>query len=246
MDSSAWFDYFTRNQRADGHIERVCGTALDPDLRRELALSLARFQLGEASGGRIAEEVETARDPALDLHNRRAIQFYVLEEARHARELAALVLALGGTTLTQHWSSDWFRRVRRCLGLRTKMLTMAAAEVVGIVYYTLLRERVACSTVERTLALIAREETRHLNFQAEWFAGAVAHAWWPLRPLLAFGIVLRFSVISCAAVLFLLADHRHLLARLKVTPLDFVRLSAREVSRRFPLLQERHHAVRVQ
>jgi len=166
MDSSAWFDYFTRNQRADGHIERVCGTALDPDLRRELALSLARFQLGEASGGRIAEEVETARDPALDLHNRRAIQFYVLEEARHARELAALVLALGGTTLTQHWSSDWFRRVRRCLGLRTKMLTMAAAEVVGIVYYTLLRERVACSTVERTLALIAREETRHLNFQA--------------------------------------------------------------------------------
>src|SRR6202012_2582355 len=142
MNSEAWLGYFSNNQRADGEVPQSCGRGLSPELRAELACSIARFQLGEVSGGRIAREVETAADPALDPATRRAIQLYVLEEGRHARELYRLLLALGGSPLQKHWSSDWFRRVRRCLGLRTKLLTMGVAEVVGIVYYGAVRDAV--------------------------------------------------------------------------------------------------------
>ncbi len=166
MNSDLWLEYFSNNQRADTSIEGPCGAAVPAGMRAELADSLARFQLGEASGGRIASEVETAPDPALDAESRRAIQLYVLEEGRHARELFTLLRALGGQPLSQHWTSDWFRRVRRCLGLRTKLLTMAAAEVVGIVYYSALCDRVPCATVQRTLSVIAREEKRHLDFSS--------------------------------------------------------------------------------
>ncbi len=232
MNSELWLAYFSNNQRADTSIEGPCGAAVPAGMRAELADSLARFQLGEASGGRIASEVETARDPALDAAGRRAIQLYVLEEGRHARELFTLLRALGGQPLSQHWTSDWFRRVRRCLGLRTKLLTMAAAEVVGIVYYSALCDRVPCATVQRTLSVIAREEKRHLDFQAEWFACAISRAPRLLRPLCALGIALRFGLILSAAVLAVLVDQRKVLAALRVRRVEYVRACARAVSER--------------
>jgi len=232
MNSEAWLAYFSNNQRADTVPSGPCGAALAPGFRAELAHSLARFQLGEASGGRIAREVETARDCGLDAASRRAIQLYVLEEGRHARELYLLLRALGGQALTKHWSSDWFRRVRRCLGLRTKMLTMAAAEVVGIVYYSALRDRVPCVIVCDTLTVIAREEKRHLDFQAEWFARAIARTPRPWRALLLASVGLRFGLIVSAAVLSLLVDHRRVLSALGVGRLDYVRACLRTVGER--------------
>jgi hypothetical protein len=232
MNSEAWLAYFSSNERPDTSIVGPCGVALAPHARAELAHSLARFQLGEASGGRIAGEVETARDPGLDAPSRRAIQLYVLEEGRHARELYLLVRALGGQPLTRHWSSDWFRRVRRCLGLRTKLLTMAAAEVVGIVYYSALRDRVPCAALRRTLGLIAREETRHLDFQAAWFARAISRAPRIWRPLHAASIALRFGLILCAAVLSVLIDHRRALRVLDVRGIDYVRSCVRTLTER--------------
>lgn len=223
MNSEAWLGYFSNNQREDAAVPQSCGGELSAELRAELAQSIARFQLGEVSGGRIAHEVETARDPALDPATRRAIQLYVLEEGRHARELYLLLRALGGTPLEHHWSSDWFRRVRRCLGLRTKLVTMAVAEVVGIVYYAALRDRVGCAVTRRVLGVIAREEKRHLDFQAEWCARIVACApvWW--RPFLVCWIALRFGAILLAAVLSVLLDHGRVLRALGVGPLAYMR-----------------------
>jgi len=232
MNSEAWLAYFSSNQRADTVPSGPCGAALAPAFRAELAYSIARFQLGEASGGRIAREIETARDRGLDAASRRAIQFYILEEGRHARELLLLLRALGGQALTKHWSSDWFRRVRRCLGLRTKLLTMAAAEVVGIVYYSALRDRVPCATVCDTLTAIAREEKRHLDFQAEWFARAIARTPRLWRPFQVVSMVLRFGLILSAAVLSVLVDHRQVLSALGVRRLDYLRACLRTVGER--------------
>lgn len=247
MNSEAWLSYFSNNQRPDCAPDAPCGRALPVDVRLTLAHSIARFQLGEASGGRIAHEVETARDIGLDAPSRRAIQLYVLEEGRHARELLLLLHALGGQALSQHWSSDWFRRVRRCLGLRTKLLTMAAAEVVGIAYYSALRDRVPCATVRASLSVIAREEKRHLDFQADWFARAVARTPRAWRPLVAAGIALRFGLILSAAVLSVLIDHRRALRALGVHPSVYLKACWRELDERRHFFVERgglsHHAV---
>jgi len=232
MNSEVWLDYFSNNQRADSVVPQTCGEALAPELRAALASSLARFQLGEASGGRIAQEVETVRDRALDPASRRAIQLYVAEEGRHARELLRLLLALGGRPVDSHWSSDWFRRVRRCLGLRTKLLTMAVAEVVGIVYYGALRDAVPCAVTGRVLGVIAREEKRHLDFQAEWFARAVARASLGWRPILVGWIALRFGAVLCAATLSVLLDHGKLLGMLGIRPGAYMRACYAEISAR--------------
>jgi hypothetical protein len=232
MNSEAWLSYFSHNRRPDYVPKTPCGEALPVDVRLALAQSLARFQLGEASGGRIASEVETARDAGLDAPSRTAIQLYVLEEGRHARELFMLLRALGGQALSQHWSSDWFRRVRRCLGLRTKLLTMAAAEVVGIAYYSALRDRVPCATVRASLSVIAREEKRHLDFQADWFARAIARTPGLWRPAVAAGIALRFGLILSAAVLSVLIDHRRALRALGVRPTAYLKACWLELDQR--------------
>jgi len=232
MNSDAWLNYFSNNQRADSLVPRTCGEALLPPVRAELASSLARFQLGEASGGRIAQEVETVYDVALDPASRRAIQLYVAEEGRHARELLQLLLALGGKPVDTHWSSDWFRRIRRCLGLRTKLLTMAAAEVVGIAYYGAVRDAVACAVTQRVLGVIAREEKRHLDFQAEWFARAIARAPLLWRPILVGWIALRFGVILFAAVLSVTLDHGRVLRAAGVGPWAYMRACYAEIAAR--------------
>lgn len=43
--------------------------------------------------------------------------------------------ALGRELQAAHWTNAGFTACRRMLGLRTKMMTLAVAELIGIVYY---------------------------------------------------------------------------------------------------------------
>jgi hypothetical protein len=109
---------------------------------------------------------------------------------------------------------------------------MAAAEVVGIVYYSALRDRVPCETVRLTLGVIAREERRHLDFQAEWFAQAITRTPRAARSFQAASIALRFGLILGAATVAVLFDHRAVLARLGVRPMDYVRACLHTIGER--------------
>ena len=182
MDSTAWFRYFDDNQaRADASPPGGVTLQVAPELRAALIRSLQRFHLGEAGEGRVAHEAAISDDPALDPETKAAIRLYVREEGRHAREVAATLRALGARTLGRHWSEAAFRRGRRLLGLRTKMMTIGAAEVVGIVFYGLLRDHAPCAEIRRLGAALAEDEQRHLEFQADWFARVIARTPLPWR-----------------------------------------------------------------
>ena len=101
-------------------------------LRGPLVALLQRFQLGEAGEGRVASEARASTDPALDDALREATALYVREEGRHAAILAEVLAALGAPTIKHATAELLFRRGRRLLGLRTKMLVIACAEVVGV------------------------------------------------------------------------------------------------------------------
>src|SRR5579859_6889059 len=169
MLATTWLAYFEGNRggdRAPGpHLTRE----LPMDLHVSLARSLGRFQLGESAGGKIHEEVSTHPDRALDAPTRRSIQLYIEEEWRHARELASIIGAIGGELQTAHWTNGAFTACRRMLGLRTKMLTLAVAEVIGIAYYRALADGLGSPALASSLGRIAEEESRHLDFQAEFF-----------------------------------------------------------------------------
>jgi hypothetical protein len=184
---------------------------------------LADFQLGEAAGGRLARAIYAIDDPGLDPATRRAIELYVREEGRHAVELARLLGALGGRPISAHWSNTLFSRCRRALGLRTKLVIMAVAEVVGIVFYGLIRDRAGSASLARVLDVIARDENRHLDFQRDWFARALRDVRPELRVPYGIWLACQFTLILGAAVVTVLVDHRRLFRSFGVAPLAFAR-----------------------
>jgi len=189
-----------------------CGAALESipaGWRAPLGASLARFQLGEGGEGRIAREIERATLPGVDDDYRAALKLFVREEGRHARILAGMVRALGGTLLRASWSERLFVAGRRLLGLRLKLLVLLAAEVIGLGFYTLLAGRLGACSVGEQLREIAADEEMHLEFHAEFFRAQVGGAgrwlfraaWWGVAGL------------ACAVVL---VDHRRTLRALAV------------------------------
>jgi hypothetical protein len=232
MIGTTWLAYFEGNTRSDCAPAAALGAEVPRALRGALALSLGRFQLGESAGGKIHEQISTHPDPALDDGTRRAVQLYVEEEWRHARELALIVEALGGELQTAHWTNGAFTACRRLLGLRTKMMTLAIAEVIGIVYYRALAGGVGSPALAVALRRIANEESRHLDFQAAFFEHAVLLV--PTSRRTAYRRILQalMCAVLVAALLVLLLDHGRVLRQANADLLGLIRASWRELSSR--------------
>jgi hypothetical protein len=237
MSEPTWLGYFEGNARQDCAPTASLYAEVPRELRAPLAVSLGRFQLGESAGGRIHAEMPTHPDPALDAPTRRAVQLYIEEEWRHARELAAIITALGGKLQQAHWTNGAFTACRRLLGLRTKMMTLAIAEVIGIVYYRALAHGIGSPALAVSLRRIANEESRHLDFQAAFFERAIALVPAPLSA--AYRWLLRGSMwailIAALGVLFL--DHGKLLRRTGATHWSLVHGAWRELVKRAFLQQ---------
>lgn len=178
------------------------GSEVPTQWRAALARSLATFQLGEAGEGRVAKEIDRVVLAGVDADYRASLKMFVREEGRHARILAGMVRALGGTLLRQSWSERLFVHGRRVLGLRIKLLVLLVAEVVGLGFYTILARRLGDCGISRQLHEIAGDEEAHLEFHAAFFRGQVGGGvgrvmfkigWWSVGSL------------ACAVVLF---DHR--------------------------------------
>ncbi|RYZ07267.1 MAG: hypothetical protein EOO73_12950 [Myxococcales bacterium] len=211
MLGTTWLAYFENNAREDRAPTPALAAELPSALHGALAESLGRFQLGESAGGKIHEDIATLRDAALDPPTRRAIQLYIEEEWRHARELALVIHALGGELQRSHWTNGAFTACRRLLGLRTKMMTLAIAEVIGIVYYRALAAGLGSAGLSSALSRIANEESAHLDFQAAFFEHVVRVTPRPVRELhrwLLCALMLGVLIAACG-VLWL--DHGRLL-----------------------------------
>ncbi len=234
MIGTIWLAYFEGNARRDCvAVPSLCGE-VPPMLRAPLSLSLGRFQLGEAAGGKLHDDMPTHPDPVLDAATRRAVQLYIEEEWRHARELASIIHVLGGELQTAHWTNGAFTACRRLLGLRTKMLTLAVAEVVGIVYYRALASGVGSPALAVALRRIADEESHHLDFQAAFFQRALARLPKGLRTPYRWLLRSIMFAILAAALLVLLLDHGRVLREVRASAHGVVSASWRELaSRRF-------------
>jgi hypothetical protein len=222
--SAAWLAYFRGNASRPspplGSFE-----SLPPHVRAALVPSLQRFQLGETGEGRVAHEAARSADPALDDALKECIALYVREEGRHARELAAALRALGAPLAKHDVTEALFRRGRRLLGLRTKLLTMAVAEIVGGVYYDVLAAHVP--PVAETARAIRRDEDQHLAFQAELFGRVVAGAPTAYVAACAAG----FALVVACAIATVLVTHAPLFRATGASRTAFARACVREALR---------------
>jgi hypothetical protein len=229
MFGHTWLAYFQANARRDCAPAPGLCLEVPAALRRPLAVSLGRFQLGESAGGRIHEEMNGNRDPALDAKARRSIQLYIEEEWRHARELALMIEALGGKLQHAHWTNGAFTACRRLLGLRTKMMTLAIAEVVGIVYYRALARGIGSPALATSLERIAGEESAHLDFQAAFFEHAIARCPAALRAPYRWLLRAQMLAILGAALAVLLLDHGRVLRAAGARPRELRRATWKEL-----------------
>jgi hypothetical protein len=175
MSWRAWRRHF--EQSAARPLPRCGGEEVPTELRAPLARCLARFQLGESGGQRIVGQIERERLCGSDADHRAALQLFVREEARHADILAALVQSLGGRLLRHGWTRAAFALGRNCFGLRSKLLVLNVAEVIGIACYRSLCQRLPPGPTRDALAQLAEDEAQHLAFHAELFAQQRRHAW---------------------------------------------------------------------
>jgi hypothetical protein len=211
IDWKRWRERFERSQ--DRPLPDV---RPPPGLTRErataLAWSLARFQIGETGEGRIARRIWRVRLRGIDDHYRVALGLFVREEGRHARLLAAMVRALGGQLVTHSWNASLFRWARQLLGVRTKLLVLLAAEVVGLGCYRLFAGALPRCPMRAALEEIAGDEQAHLAFHCDFFAAQAGTRW----RLAVFKIA--WAVAGACSVAAVLLEHRHSLATLGVSP----------------------------
>ena len=191
MNWTTWREHFERN--TDRPLPRVGPPALGRVQHRALLRSLARFQLGEAGEGRIAQEIDQVRFSGIDADYRIALKRFIAEEGRHARILKAMVEALGGQILSRQWTERIFVHVRRMFGVRFKLLVLQAAEVIGIGFYGVLAAALPPSELSAALKQICGDEESHLQFHRDFFESQrrtafgqfLRAAWWPVATLAA-------------------------------------------------------------
>jgi hypothetical protein len=191
-----WLAHF--EQSAARPLPQLPGALTDvpATLRLPLARCLARFQLGESGGHRIVEQIDDAPLEASSPEHRAALQLFVREEARHAGILGGLVLGLGGRVLERNWAQGTFKLGRNLFGLRTKLLVLNVAEVIGIVCYGLVAETLPVGPTRAALAQIAADEEHHLAFHSELFARQTrgrswnALIWWLVGLAACAGVVI--------------------------------------------------------
>jgi hypothetical protein len=236
MRWSDWRRHFEMNRQrplAEG-LERA--EEVPEVWRRELAKSLAIFQLGESGEGRIAHEIDQAKVPGIDADYRAALKLFVAEEGRHARMLGLMVRGVGGKLLARTWTERLFVFGRRLLGVRLKLMVLLVAEVVGSAFYGLLASRLPAGGMRRGLEEICEDEQHHLDFHGEFFArqgwGVLMRAawqgvWWSL---------------AMAAMGMVLVDHRRTLRTMGIPLPEAVRAFlglVREAANHLPLLPQR-------
>jgi len=221
---AAWRDHFLKNRRRPLPAPAAPGE-LSPLAAAALAWSLARFQIGETGEGRIVGAVARAsryvnragKLAGVDEDYRVALALFIAEEGRHARILAGLVRALGGELLASTWTERAFVRVRRLAGIRTKLLAMYAAEVIGIGFYEALASALPAGPTHHALRSIAADERAHFAFHRRFFRLQAPGGW--RRALFRAAWFLAAS----GAGLVVLWDHRRTLRALGVSRARLVR-----------------------
>ncbi len=158
-----WRQYFTdHRQMAVTEVGKVAPT--DEGTRRALVRSIRRFQAGEASGSHLAVDIWTAHDTFLDEDARHAIAMFIAEENRHGELLEKLLAEMNASVATRDASAMAFTFARRLLGMRTKLIVLNVAEIVGAAFYASVAEYSDDAATSAVCAAIRDDEFAHLAF----------------------------------------------------------------------------------
>jgi hypothetical protein len=223
MNSRAWLSYYQRNPDTWIDPEWYVPTPLDQKTKSALAFSLSHFQLGESGEGSFLFAQARKQAPE-DAAYHRALELFIAEEHAHACLLEQLVHRFGGETINRHWTHALFRLIRRAFGLNFELQVLVIAELVGTAYYRLLHARARDHVLEQVCDRILRDESRHIDFHADWLGDLQLR----LLPLERAAWSAQFQILFAVAVQIAWIDHRRCLVATGANRTEFFREARRE------------------
>jgi hypothetical protein len=169
--SREWLAYFEINAHRLLPLPWEQGPSPTAEELAAIASSLQQFQLGESSEGQwllraAAEYAEQTGDPDY----LPAIQLFIAEEQRHARDLGCYLTAAGVPLLGWNWVDGIFRRLRRAAPLEQVLVVLLTAEMIAKVYYRAIHQATGCPLLRSLCAQLLRDEVRHVEFHQERLA----------------------------------------------------------------------------
>ena len=209
--SADWCAYFRVNAALPTGVPWESEARLTASERRAVAASIQEFQIGESSEGRHLHAAARAYAARTGDHAYvAAIEAFIREEQRHARELGRFMDREGIPRRSRSWPDVVFRSLRRGAPLETTVAVLLTAELIAQVYYAALHDATRSPVLRALCEGILRDEAAHVRFQCErlamlragrtrgavrraraaqrvLFAGAVLVVWWGHRAALVRG-----------------------------------------------------------
>jgi hypothetical protein len=168
VDFEIWLNHFEYHAHHPRCVPEGLSDVLRPDERRLIASSIARFQLGEQSGGRTFLQAAHRfarghRIPALVP----IVELFIREEQRHAALLRTFMEDHHIALQRSDWTDRVFRLLRRLAGLELYMNILISAELIGIVYYRALEAATDCPRLIVLCRGLVSDELAHVGFESQ-------------------------------------------------------------------------------
>jgi len=185
VDLEIWLNHFEHHAQRPQCVPHGLSDLLRPDERRLIASSIATFQLGEQSEGRILLEAAQSfahvrRIPALV----RITELFIREEQRHAALLRAFMEDHHIALKRSDWTDRIFRHVRRLAGLELCLYVLISAELIGIVYYRALEAATDCQRLVALCRVLVSDELAHVGLESQLLLALRASRTAPVQALI--------------------------------------------------------------
>jgi hypothetical protein len=169
--SAGWLDYFQRNCHELLDVPWERGAEVTAAEVSAIRSSIQGFQLGESSEGR--HLMKCARSYAVqnnDPDYGLAVELFIKEEQRHARDLGRFMDLAGIPRITKTWPDTVFRRLRHTADLEISISVLLTAEIIAKVYYPALRAATQSAVLRMICDQIIHDEAPHVEFQCQRLA----------------------------------------------------------------------------
>ncbi len=216
FDSLLWLKYFETNKIKRSVHNWSGKPSIELALRDPLIRTLQRFQIGETGdGNHLRNYAKTTGDDAYMM----CIDMFVKEEQEHARLLAQVIQSMEGNLLQWHWSDVAFVSLRRLLGLKTEILVLYIAEIIGKSFYRVVRDNCADSDLSELFDQIVHDELGHLEFHCQYLVTRLGGLSGAVKSIVIFGWAFLFYSACCVFII----DNKNALAKLKMPMLSFLK-----------------------
>jgi hypothetical protein len=167
--SAYWRRTFETNADSLIGIPWEAGPELTAAESAAVARSIQGFQRGESSdGSRLRRYATDHARRTGDVEYAQAIDLFIAEEQRHARDLGRFLTQNGISLQRSNGPDRIFRWLRHLFGsLEISISVLLSAEIIARVYYAALREATASSILRTLCTQILQDEQRHVEFQSE-------------------------------------------------------------------------------